>query len=167
MILDQVRDHDVATPAGSLWHKGAYKRTIPCMEATYPLCHKRAGVAISWKYFSSSVKLSTNESQASTIPTNESAPLCSVFPDLPDEILENVCPVGGREHQHKATADVYEASKLHPSKSCSIVRTVVGWNYSRLQWLARPGLNKWWDPTDLPRREQIAPSRMLWSFRRW
>ena len=24
--------------AGSLWHKGAY--TFPCMEATYPLCHK-------------------------------------------------------------------------------------------------------------------------------
>ena len=26
--------------AGSLWHKGAYNRTFPCMEATYPLCHK-------------------------------------------------------------------------------------------------------------------------------
>ena len=29
--------------AGSLWHKGAYNRTFPCMEATYP--YKRAGVA--------------------------------------------------------------------------------------------------------------------------
>ena len=26
--------------AGSLWHKGAYNRTFPCMEATYPLYHK-------------------------------------------------------------------------------------------------------------------------------
>ena len=26
--------------AGSLWHKGAYNRTFPCREATYPLCHK-------------------------------------------------------------------------------------------------------------------------------
>ena len=26
--------------SGSLWHKGAYNRTFPCMEATYPLCHK-------------------------------------------------------------------------------------------------------------------------------
>ena len=26
--------------AGSLWHKGAYNRTFPCMEATYLLCHK-------------------------------------------------------------------------------------------------------------------------------
>ena len=24
------------TLAGSLWHKGAYNRTFPCMEATYP-----------------------------------------------------------------------------------------------------------------------------------
>ena len=32
--------------AGSLWHKGAYNRTFPCMEATYPLWHKRAGVSI-------------------------------------------------------------------------------------------------------------------------
>ena len=32
-----IRDHDVAPPAGSLWHKGACNRT---MEATYPLCHK-------------------------------------------------------------------------------------------------------------------------------
>ena len=60
--------------------KGAYKRTFPCMEATYPyllsLWHKRAQ---SWrsniiKYFSS-IKLSADESQASTLPTNESVPL--------------------------------------------------------------------------------------------
>ena len=65
VIRDQVRDHDVATPAGSLCHKAAYNRTFPCMEATYPswrvgsLWHKRAGVATSWKYFSS-IKLPTN-----------------------------------------------------------------------------------------------------------
>ena len=40
-----VRDHDIVTPAllglaGSLCHKGAYNRTFPCMEATYPFCHK-------------------------------------------------------------------------------------------------------------------------------
>ena len=71
-----------------LWHKVAYNRTFPCMEATYPrglwmrqsgsLWHKRAGIATSWKYFSS-LKLSTNESTISTLPTNESAPLC--WPD--------------------------------------------------------------------------------------
>ena len=26
--------------AGSLWHKGAYNRTFPCMEATYPYAIK-------------------------------------------------------------------------------------------------------------------------------
>ena len=43
---------------GSLWHKGAYNRTFPCMEATYPyfLMHKWAGAAL----------LSTNESHALT-----------------------------------------------------------------------------------------------------
>ena len=28
--------------AGSLWHKGAYNRTFPCMEANYPYDIKRA-----------------------------------------------------------------------------------------------------------------------------
>ena len=31
VIPDQVRDHYVA----SLWHKGTFTRTFPCMEATY------------------------------------------------------------------------------------------------------------------------------------
>ena len=31
VIRDQVQDHDVASSAGSLWHKGAYNRTFPCM----------------------------------------------------------------------------------------------------------------------------------------
>ena len=26
--------------SGSLWHKGAYNRTFPCMEATYPYAIK-------------------------------------------------------------------------------------------------------------------------------
>ena len=63
-----IRYHDVATPAllchkeparriqrevfclllaGSLWHKGAYNRNFPCMEATYPICHKEP--ARSWR----------------------------------------------------------------------------------------------------------------------
>ena len=41
--------------AGSLWHKGAYRRTIPCMEANYPLWHKIAGA-------SNTLELWTNES---------------------------------------------------------------------------------------------------------
>ena len=31
--------------AGSVWHKGAYNRTFPCMEATYHLWHGIKGLA--------------------------------------------------------------------------------------------------------------------------
>ena len=41
--------------------------------------HKRAGVTSVWKYFSS-IKLSTNDSQASTLTTYRSAPLCLLKP---------------------------------------------------------------------------------------
>ena len=51
------------------------------MRRASSLWHRRAGVATPWKYFSS-IKLSTNESTISTIPTNESAPLCCPDPDL-------------------------------------------------------------------------------------
>ena len=73
-----IRDYDVDTPV-LLCHKepprriqspllGALERKIFCLLLAGSLWHKR-------KYFSS-IKLWTNESQASTIPTNESAPLC-------------------------------------------------------------------------------------------
>ena len=35
----EVRSEELLAPA-LLCHKGAYNRTFPCMEATYPLCHK-------------------------------------------------------------------------------------------------------------------------------
>ena len=42
VIRDQVRARSWSSEilAGSLCHKGAYNRTFPFMEATYPLCHK-------------------------------------------------------------------------------------------------------------------------------
>ena len=35
-IKNQLRHPNFLPYAGSLWNKGAYKRSFPCMEATYP-----------------------------------------------------------------------------------------------------------------------------------
>ena len=39
-LLRQQSYGDLYARAGSLWHKGAYNRTFPCMEANYPYAIK-------------------------------------------------------------------------------------------------------------------------------
>ena len=69
------------TPCQDLpyWNGGILRSKAPSrglwMRRAGSLWHKRAGVATPWKYLSS-IKLSTNESTISTLPINESAPLC-------------------------------------------------------------------------------------------
>ena len=43
----------------------------------------------------------------------------------PDKIFSNIRPVGGREHQDEATADVDQAGQLHPREG-GPSRAVVG-----------------------------------------
>ena len=46
---------------------------------------------------------------------------------LPDKIFGYVCPVGGRQDQHEATADVDQTRQLHPREGCT-GGAVIGWN---------------------------------------
>ena len=46
---------------------------------------------------------------------------------LPDKIFGYVCPVGGRQDQHEATADVDQSRQLHPREGCT-GGAVIGWN---------------------------------------